>query len=196
MITMKKFLSLILAALMLLSVACAEEVVPSVTTDVVVGGVPSGEVVLEDAVATENLFVGDESEAAVAAVDAVLAAAQNAATPVEAYTADTQTAVTAALEADADKIVVAAAPVAINVNADVAADATAAQILTLANVTVNEKFVIVVTLTTAGVVEEIVLTSTAVNAEANEVYASIDLDTLAKIQAADTAVVTVLTVAQ
>ncbi len=192
---MKKFLSLILATLMLLSaVAFAEEAAPSVAPGATVG-VPSVEVALPGE-ATPSLFVVDESEAAVAAQTEMLAAIAAAAAPIDVNTEETKAAVEAALGVNASDLVLAVEPVAINVNDDIAAALANSQILTLGNVVVGEKFVLILTLTTAGVKEEIVLTNVVASPEVNEVSAAIDLATIAKLQAADTIVVTVLTVAE
>lgn len=193
---MKKFLSLILAAMMLLSSVAFAEAVPSKSVeDTVVAGSPSAEVVGINAVAAPGLFVADESEAAVSAVADVVAALETAAAPIAAYAAETKTAVAEALAVEAETLTVAAAPVALNVNDAVAAELAETPVLTLANVPVGEKFVVVLTIISGGVKEEVVLTAVAADAATSEVYAAVPVDVVAKIQAADVVVATVLTTA-
>lgn len=192
---MKKMLASMLTLVMLLTCAAAyAEAVPSKTTTVTVADQPTKEDIQVEAEAntTPGLFAAVETEEAAEKATAVMDMAQQAEAVIDVYAPETRQAIEAALSLDASAMTLAAEPVVLTVNESVAEQTEEAQILTLVNVPVGEQFVVVLLLTTGEVTEEIVLTDVDADAESMEVYAVVDVDTLAKLCNADTVIVTVL----
>lgn len=192
---MKKILALVLTVAMLLSCAAVlAEAVPSKTTSVTVADTPAKEdiQVETEANATPGLFVEETSEEAAAQATAVVEKMQQAEAVIDVYASETRQAIEAALSVEAASMTLVAEPVVLTVNESIAEQTQDAQLLTLVNVPVGEKFVVVLLLTTGDVTEEIVLTDVDSDAESMEVYAVIDVETLTKIRNADVVVVTVL----
>ncbi len=191
---MKKFLSLLMAALMLLSVAVAEAIPsPSANSEMGIVNEPSKSPSVEGTV-TSGLFAANQDPAAIEMAKKVLDTIKAAATPTEAYSAMTQTVVLEALGAEAKDVKLAAAPMAITVNEEVATTANGDQVLMLTNIPVGSKFVVVLNVKTGNEVSEIVLTEVDADPATMQVYAKVDEKTMEQLRAADLVIVTVLTV--
>lgn len=202
---MKKFLAFLITALMLLSVAVAEEpqpdptsvpeeAAPSPTTQVEIVYEPSKEDVAVEGEVTRDLFAVNPDPAAVEMADLVLDMIDNANTPVDAFQSETQKKVLAALGVNAQDVKVSTAPIPMLVNDEVAKTVNGDQMLVLTNVPVNGKFIIVLSVQTGNEYTEVVLTEVDSDPVTLQVYAKVDKETLEILRKADLIIATVLTV--
>lgn len=182
---MKKVLSLILATLLVLTsiAVVAEEVLPSKTTsdlvEVLEVTAENGEVVIT---------IEEASEKYEEVVAAVVEAVTNGTAPVDLFAADTKTAITAVTgdaELELNEMVAIAAPDYTDENGAVTAKFTFETLYTA-----DQTLVAVVTTYTADAVEEIVLEAEA--DEAGAVVVKFTAEAMAKIAAADSAILAIL----
>lgn len=182
---MKKVLSLILATLLVLTsiAAVAEEVLPSKTTsdlaEVTMVAAENGEVIIT---------VVEESDKYVEVLAATVEAVLNGTAPADLFTADTKTVITDMVDPanlELNEMVAIAAPDYTAENGAVVAKFTFETLYTA-----EQTLIAVVTVYTADAVEEIVLEANADEAGAVEV--KFTADAMAKIAAADTAILAIL----
>ncbi len=214
---MKKFLAFLMAALMLLSVAVAEDTnsdpnmtgedsastpanaaevpAPSPTTEVEIVDEPTKDPELEGT-ATAELFYLDKRPEAIEMADQVMAEFESDEIEyyIDAYIPATQATVLATLGAKREEVKLAVTPIAIGVNKEVAQKVTGDQLLMLSPVPVGPEFVIVLHVKTGDNCEEIVLAEVDQDADSQQVYAKVDMKTLDKLCAADLIITTILTV--
>ncbi len=189
---MKKFLAFLMAALMLLSVAVAEAI-PSPSAEVGIVDVPS-KTPSFGGTATPNLFYLREDPDAVKMAEQVLDTIEAATNPIEVFSPVAQTVVLEALSAKNEDVKLAANPVVVGVNVEVAKTVTGDQTLMLSNVPVGSKFVVVLDMRIGNTVSEIVLTDVDADPATLQVYAKVDKETLDMWCLSDMVAVTVLTV--
>ncbi len=182
---MKKVLSLILATLLVLTsiAAVAEEVLPSKTTsdlaEVTEVAAENGEVVLT---------VVEESDKYVEVLAATVEAVLNGTAPADLFTADTKAAIVekaGEAELELNEMVAIAAPDYTAENGAVTAKFTFETLYTA-----EQTLIAVVSCYTGEAVEEIVLDAKA--DEAGAVVVSFTADAMAKIAAADSAILAIL----